>query len=53
MPKGGLYNWAGRAKRRKQNPETLSIGSFLIPYLRVFKLSLVDAQKTAPALIRG
>jgi hypothetical protein len=44
MPKGWLYNWVGMA-RRKQNPGTRFVGSFLIVYLCVLKLSLIDAQK--------
>jgi hypothetical protein len=45
MPKGWLYNWTGMARRRKQNPETRFVESFLIIYLCVLKLSLIDAQK--------
>jgi hypothetical protein len=53
MPKGWLYNWVGMARRRKQNPETRFVGSFLIVYQCTLKLSLIDAQKATPAPIRG
>jgi hypothetical protein len=52
MPKGRPYNWVGMARRKKQNSETRFVGSFLIVYLCVLKLSLIDPQKTAPAAIR-
>jgi hypothetical protein len=41
------------ARRRKQNPETRFVESLLLVYLCILKLSLIDAQKTAPAAIRG
>jgi hypothetical protein len=53
MPKGWLYNWAGMARGRKQNPETRFVGSFLIVYLCVLKLSLIDAQKDSSCAHKG
>jgi len=53
LPKGWLHNWVGMARRRKQNPETRFVESLLLVYLCIWKLSLIDAQKTAPAAIRA
>jgi hypothetical protein len=53
MPKGWLFNWVSMARRRKQNLETRFVESLLVVDLRILKLSLLDAQKTAPALKRG
>jgi hypothetical protein len=54
MLKGRLYNWEDMARMGRQSPGTRS-GRKLACRLSVCmkKLSLIDAQKTVPAPIKG
>jgi hypothetical protein len=53
MLNGWLYDWEGIATMGKQNLKIRWVESFLVIYLRVSSLSLIDAQKTVPVPIRG
>jgi hypothetical protein len=52
MPNDRLYDWEGIATIGRQNPETCWVESFLVVYLFVSSLSLIDAQKTVLVPIR-
>ena len=51
MPKGRLYDWEGMAMMGRLSPETRWVKGFLVVYLCVSSLSLIDAQKTVPVLV--
>jgi hypothetical protein len=53
MPKGWLYNWEGIATMGNGTQRDVSAEGFLDFCLCVSSLSLIDAQKTVPAPIRG